>query len=95
MFRANWIDTDGNVKYDLMELKTVEYLKVMCRTYHRRITKGAIEFDVRITKSVDDIIKMLKCTKSPGSVYIFLFIIILLSYVIVCLSYVSFCQILS
>lgn len=28
-FRAHWIDFDGKVKYNLIELMTDEYLKVM------------------------------------------------------------------
>lgn len=58
-FRADWIDTDGSMKYELMKLNTDEDLKVMQRTYHRRLIKGLIEFDVTITIFVDNIIKML------------------------------------
>lgn len=50
-----------NVKYNNIELEINEDLKVMWRTYHRRLTKGSVEFDSIIYKFVDDIIKMLKC----------------------------------
>lgn len=51
-----------------MELNIDEYLKVMWRTYHCRVTKGLIEFDATITRSVNDIIKMLKRLESSGCV---------------------------
>lgn len=59
-FFAPWIDIDGTMKYDHIELKSVEVLKVVWRTYNHRLTKGPIEFDATIFRSVDDIIKMLK-----------------------------------
>lgn len=58
-FCENWIDIDGKVKYNLIKLKTDEYLKAMWRTYHCRLIKGPIEFDATISRSIDDIIKML------------------------------------
>lgn len=85
-FRASWIDTDGNVKYNHIKLKTDEDLKIIWRTYHCRLTKGPIEFDAVISKFVDDIIKMLKRPESSSIVYILLFVIVLLSYVIVYLK---------
>lgn len=48
------------VKYDRIELKSDEDLRVMWRTYHHRLTKGLIEFDAEVSRLVDDIIKMLK-----------------------------------
>lgn len=55
-------------------------LKVIWRTCHRRQIKGPVEFDATIAIYVDDIIKMLN-PESSSSVYVYLFIIILLSYV--------------
>lgn len=57
---ATWVDTDARVKYDYIELKSDKDLKVMWKTYHCRLTKGPNEFDVIISRPVDDIIKMLK-----------------------------------
>ena len=71
------------MKYNLIELNTDEDLKVMWRTYHRKLTKGPIKFDAIIYRFVGDIIKMLKRPKSSSSIYVLLFIIVLLSYVIV------------
>lgn len=58
-FPAPWIDTDGKVKYNHIDLKTHEDLKVMQRTYHCRLTKGSIEFDAIISRYIEDVIKML------------------------------------
>lgn len=69
-FCTNWIDTDGKVKYNFIELKTSEDLKVIWRTCHRRLTTGPIEFDATIYKYVDDIIKMLKRSESYSIVYV-------------------------
>lgn len=60
-FLALWIDIDGRVKYDSIELKSDEKFKVMRKIYHLRLTKGPIEFDATITRFVNNIIKMLKC----------------------------------
>lgn len=67
-FREEWIDTDGRMKYNFIELKTDGDLKVMWRSYHRRLTKGLIEFDARISRYADDIIKMLKHSESSDCV---------------------------
>ncbi|XP_050919013.1 uncharacterized protein LOC127136509 [Lathyrus oleraceus] len=67
-FPEDWIDIDGRVKYNLIELKTNEDLTVMWRSFRCRLTKGLIELDAKISRFVDDIIKMLKCPKSSGSV---------------------------
>lgn len=56
------------VKYDLIELKTIEDLKFMRKTYHCRLIKGVVEFDVRVFRSLDDIIKILKCLELSSSV---------------------------
>lgn len=56
------------VKYGLIELKIDEDLKVMRRTFHCRLTKGSIKFDATISRSVNNIIKMLKCLESSASV---------------------------
>lgn len=60
VFLALGIDIDGGMKYDRIELKSDEDLKIMWRTYHCRLTKGPIEFDATISRFIDDIIKMLK-----------------------------------
>lgn len=60
-FLAPWVNIGGRVKYDCIELETDEDLKVMWVIYHHRLTKGPIEFGVIISRSIDDIIKMLKC----------------------------------
>lgn len=67
-FRAPSIDIEEKVKYNNIELKNDEDLNVMWKTYHHRPTKGTIEFDVAIARSVDDIIKMLKRPESSSSV---------------------------
>lgn len=59
-FYAPWIDNDKKVKYNHIELKVGEDLKVMWRTYHRRLTKGRTKFDGKFSRHVDDVIKMLK-----------------------------------
>lgn len=43
-FRAPWIDTKGNVKYNNIKLKTNEDLSSIWRTYLLKPTKGLIEF---------------------------------------------------
>lgn len=56
------------MKYNLVEMKTNEDVKDMSRSFRRRITNGSIELDVKISRSVDDIMKMMKHTKSSDSV---------------------------
>lgn len=58
--REDWIDTDGMVKYNLIELKIDEDVKDIWRSFRCRLTKGLIELDVKISRSDDDIIKMIK-----------------------------------
>ena len=67
-FRENWIDTNGRVKYNLIELKTDEDVKEMWRSFRRRITKGPIELDAKLSRFVDDIMEILKCPEASGSV---------------------------
>lgn len=67
-FCVDWIDTDGKVNYQFIELKTYEDLKVMWRTYHHRLTKGSIEFDANILRFFENIIKMLKHPESLDGV---------------------------
>lgn len=76
------IDNNRSVKYDCIKLKSDKDLKVIRRTYHRRLTKRPIEFEVIITISINDIINILKPLESSGSVWVFLFIFVLLCYVI-------------
>ena len=59
-FREDCIGTDGWMKYNLIELKNDEDVKAMWKSFLRRITKGLIELDAEIRRSVDDIIKCLK-----------------------------------
>lgn len=67
-FCGDWIDTDGRVKYNHIELKTDEDVKDMWRSFRRMLTKGPIELDVKISRSVDNIIKMMKHPESSDSV---------------------------
>lgn len=67
-FRAPSINTQGNMKYNTFKLKTDEDLNVLWRTYHHRPTKGSIEFDAMIVRSINDIIKMIKHQESSISV---------------------------
>ena len=48
------------MKYNLIELKNDEDVKAMWKSFRRRITKGPIELDAEIRRSVDDIMKCLK-----------------------------------
>ncbi|XP_058725458.1 uncharacterized protein LOC131596731 [Vicia villosa] len=66
-FREDWIDTNGRVKYNLIELKNDENVKTMWKSFRRRITKGPIELDAQIQRSVDDIMKCLIRLESSGS----------------------------
>lgn len=67
-FHKDWIDTDVRVKYNLIEFKTDEDVKKMWRSFWRMITKWSIELDVRLLRSVDNIMKMLKRQESSDSV---------------------------
>ena len=67
-FREDWIDTDGKVKYNLIELKTDEDVKNMWRSFRCRLTKGSIELDAKISRFVDNIMKMMKRPESSGGV---------------------------
>lgn len=67
-FREDLIDTDGMVKYNLIELKTDEDVKDMWRSFCRRLTKGPIKLDPEISRSTNDIIKMMKHPESSGSI---------------------------
>lgn len=49
-------------------MKVNEDVKEIWRSFCRRITKGPIELDVRLSRSVDDIMEILKRPKSSGSV---------------------------
>ena len=42
-FWEDWIDTNGMVKYNLIELKNDEDVKAMWKSFRCRITKGLIE----------------------------------------------------
>ncbi|XP_058733243.1 uncharacterized protein LOC131604845 [Vicia villosa] len=58
-FREDWIDINGRVKYNLIELKNDEDVKATWKSFRRRIIKGPIELDAQIQRSVDDIMKCL------------------------------------
>lgn len=77
----DYIDIDGRVIYNVIELKTGEDVKDKWRSFRRRLTNGPIELDSKIWRSVDDIMKMMKCPESFGSVLVFLSITLFLSYV--------------
>lgn len=57
-FCEDWIDTDGRMKYNLIELKIDEDVKGLWRSSRRRLIKGLIELDAKISRSVDNIIKL-------------------------------------
>ncbi|XP_058727019.1 uncharacterized protein LOC131598432 [Vicia villosa] len=67
-FWEDWIDTNERVKYNLIELKNDEDVKAMWKSFCRRITKGPIELDAEIRRSLDDIMKCLKRPESSKSV---------------------------
>lgn len=94
-FREDWINTNERVKCTLIELNADGDLTVMWRSFRCRLTKGSIELDSKILKSVNDIIKMSKNPESSSSVCVFLFISVFLSYVNVYLSYVTLGQMLN
>lgn len=55
------------MKYNLIELKTDEDMKEIWISFFRRITKGSIELDARLSRSVDDIMEILKCLESSDN----------------------------
>lgn len=59
-FREDQVDSNGNVKCNRIELKTDEDVTVLQRSFRRWLTKGPIELDAKISRFVDDIIKMMK-----------------------------------
>lgn len=67
-FREDWIDIKGMVKYKLVELKTDEDVKDMRRSFRCRIIKGPIELDAKISRPIDDIMKMMKHPESSDNV---------------------------
>ena len=56
------------MKYNLVELKTNENVEDMWSLFCCSITKGPMELDVKISRSVDDIMNMTKHPESSGSV---------------------------
>lgn len=58
------IDNQGNIEFNKFELKSYEDLWVICNTFHRYATKGSIKMDVKLMKSTDDIMKMMKYHES-------------------------------
>ncbi|CAL5185986.1 unnamed protein product [Lathyrus oleraceus] len=59
-YRSPAIDNEGNIQFTMLELKTDDDLKVMWSAFYRYSTKGLIEVDVTIQRSVEDIIRMLQ-----------------------------------
>lgn len=64
--RSSSIDNEGKIKFIKFKLQTNEDLKVMWNMYHRYETKDPIE-DAIVARFVDDIIKMLKRSKSSSN----------------------------
>ena len=58
-YRAPSLDTEGNVKFIPFELKNDDDLEVMWDTFQQYSTKGPIEMDVTLCRSVGNVIKML------------------------------------
>lgn len=62
------IDNEGKIWFSKFELKMDGDLKLMWSTYHRYETNGLIKVDATITRSVNDIIKILKHPESSSNV---------------------------
>lgn len=58
-YRSSSIDNERNIQFKT-ELKTDADLRVMWNTFNRYETKGLIELNVTIARSIEDIMKMLK-----------------------------------
>lgn len=56
------------MKYNFIEFNTDEDVKDMWRSFRCRLTNGSIELGVKILRSTNDIIKMMKCSESSHSV---------------------------
>lgn len=60
------IDFEENIRCSKFELKTENDVRVMWSTFHHYKIKGSIEVDVKLTRSIYDILKMLKCPNTYG-----------------------------
>ncbi|XP_058741641.1 uncharacterized protein LOC131614028 [Vicia villosa] len=68
-YRENWsIDVDGRISYNVVELKCDNDMKDMWKSHRRKITKGPIEFEVNLTRSAEDVLKMLVRPESSARV---------------------------
>lgn len=57
------IDNEEKIQINKFELKTNEYLIIMWSTFLHYEIKGPIEVGAKITKLIEDILKMLKRPK--------------------------------
>lgn len=55
------LDTKGNVKFTLFELKNDDNLRVMKGTFERYSSKGPIEVNAKLQRPREDVIKILQC----------------------------------
>ena len=70
------------MKYNLIELKNDEDVKAMWKSFHRRLTKGPIELDAEIRRSVDDIMKCLIRPESSRNAQVFMFSCFMVMFVV-------------
>lgn len=59
-YRWSSINNDDNIEYNNYELKTDANVRTMLNIFFCFETKVLIELDVTISKTVEDIVKMLK-----------------------------------
>lgn len=59
-YRSSAVDNEWNIQISKFELKTDEDLLVMQSTFHSYETKGLIEMNANVVRSIKDILKMLK-----------------------------------
>lgn len=63
-YHSPLIDNQGKIEFNKFELKSYEDLWVMYNTFHCYTTKGSIKMVVKLVRSTDDIMKMMKCHES-------------------------------
>ena len=59
-YRTSSIDNGGKIEFNKFELKTQADVRAMWNTYFRFETKVLLELEATISRSVEDIVKMLK-----------------------------------
>ena len=59
-YRKPSIRSDGSVKFSKMQLKNDDDVRTMFSIYSQHSTKGPIELDAKLTRSVDAILANLK-----------------------------------